>query len=93
LVRRPNTVERGACQADPRELVYSAAAVDLPQLHAAALFGTLPPWLRDHSELAEFRGKCCVAQSENLQREFIAQRLLRAAQTPVHSELQLRDFA
>jgi hypothetical protein len=38
---------------------------DLSQLNAAALFGTLPSWLRDHLEPAEFMAKCCGAQSEN----------------------------
>jgi len=41
---------------------------DLRQLDAAALSATLPSWLRDHSELAEFTGKCCIAQSENFLR-------------------------
>jgi hypothetical protein len=35
---------------------------DLRQVDAAALFGTLPSWLRDHSESAGLTGKCCIAQ-------------------------------
>jgi hypothetical protein len=41
---------------------------DLRQLDAAALFGTLLSWLRDHSEMAGFTAKCCVAQSEKFHR-------------------------
>jgi hypothetical protein len=46
---------------------------DLGQLDAAALFGRLPSWLRDHSEPAGFTKKCCIAQSKN----FNAQRSRR----------------
>ena len=56
---------------------------DLPQLDAAALFGSLPSWLRDHPPLPGIAGKCCVAPSENFQREFIAPRRLRSAAYPV----------
>jgi hypothetical protein len=61
-VRRPNTDERRACQADPRDLVYSSGAVDLHQSFAAALFIGLPPWLRDHPALLDPIENCCIAQ-------------------------------
>jgi hypothetical protein len=52
-------------------------AFDLRQLDAAALFSHLRAWLRDHSESAEFTGKCCIAQSENFQK-----RIHRAPPSP-----------
>jgi hypothetical protein len=47
---------------------------DLHQFDAAALCAGLPSWLRDHSK----PGKCCIAQSENFQKDFTARPLPKA---------------